>query len=472
MTLAVGDNLGNERLRCPARTPDTHDYPRVGAKRSSTLSALERCASVVCKVLRIRRETLRALALGGWLASLGVPAARGAEIPTLRAEQPPDFNADFALSLDAEGHPAMGISITVPFQGLQWLKLPKAQDRYGADLELSVSFEPPRSGPLYGAVWQKQLVVSGFEATRAPRAVTVERRTVALPPDRYKVTVRVRDLDAGTESRAVQAIVVPDYSRLPVGFGDLELGVADSTGTFRPVATRIYGAESRELAARAALFDRRPGGWPRLYDLRYRVLDDAGTALASGKVQARVERSAEPVVIRAAGAGLFLGHYVMEVELVDGRSRWRVERSFDVEESGPPQGVELDRMLEAMSYIASAEEIQRIRQLPPAQQPDGWQEFWRRRDPTPDTPRNEALLEFVRRLRYAERHFQGFGPGWRSDMGRIYIRYGAPAQIETRPSTATSPALEIWSYENPFRRFVFGDREGFGRYVLLSPLGE
>jgi GWxTD domain-containing protein len=410
--------------------------------------------------------------LSGWLATLGISAAWGAEIPPIRSEHPPDFSADFALSLDSQGRPAIGVSIAIPYQGLQWLRLTPEGERYGANLELSVVFQPHRSGPLHGQIWQRQVVVAGFEATRAPRATLLERRALDLLPDRYKVTVKVRDLDAETESKAEQTVVVPDYSRVPVGFGDLELGVVDSLGSFRSIPNRIFGGEVKDLAARAALFDRRAGAWPRVYDFRYRVLDDAGTALSAGKTRATVEHSADPVIVPAGGKDLFLGHYVMEVELVDGHSRWRVERSFEVEESGPPRGADFERMLEPMGYIASADEIQHLRQLPADQQARGWEEFWRRRDPTPDTPRNEAMIEFIRRVQYAERHFQWYGPGWRSDMGRIYIRYGPPAQIESRPSTATSPQLEIWSYDNPFRRFVFGDREGFGRYTLLSPLGE
>src|SRR5438105_2335331 len=361
MRLSVRNNLGNERLPCPARTPDGHDYPRLRPRGSSSLSPSKRCASFDHNVLRARRwDPIRALFLSGWLATLGVSAGWAAEIPAIRAEQPPDFTADFALSLDGEGHPAMGISIAIPYQGLQWVKLPPGGERYGADLELSVAFDPRRSGPLYGAIWQRQLVVAGFEATRGSRAVALERRTLDLPPGRYQVTVRIRDLDAGTESKADETVMVPDYSRVPVGFGDLELGVADSLVAFRLIPARIFGAEVRDLAARAALFDRRPGGWPRNYDFRYRLLDESGAALKEGKLQATVKRSAEPVVIRAGGTDLFLGHYVMEVELVEGRSRWRVERSFDVEESGPPRGTDFERMLEPMAYIATGDGISRL----------------------------------------------------------------------------------------------------------------
>ena len=74
----------------------------------------------------------------------------------------------------------------------------------------------------------------------------------------------------------------------------------------------------------------------------------------------------------------------------------------------------------------------------------------------------------MRRVRYAERHFQGFGPGWRSDMGRVYIQHGPPEQIETRAATTQTPQLEIWYYTAPYRRFVFADKEGFGRYQVVG----
>ena len=78
------------------------------------------------------------------------------------------------------------------------------------------------------------------------------------------------------------------------------------------------------------------------------------------------------------------------------------------------------------------------------------------------------MLEFLRRVRYADQHFQHFGPGWRSDMGRIYIKFGPPDQIETRAATLQSPPVEVWYYTHPFRQFVFADREGFGRYALVG----
>jgi GWxTD domain-containing protein len=238
------------------------------------------------------------------------------------------------------------------------------------------------------------------------------------------------------------------------------------------VSTRLFGRNVERLAARVTVFDRRGGAWPRSYPFRYRILDDSGQEVIGGRRPVQVAHSAEPVVVRPDSTPLFLGRYTFEIELEEGRSRWRVDRSFEVEESGPPRGREFDRMLEPLAYIASATEIEELKSLEPQDQPRGWDDFWKRRDPTPDTPRNEAMLEFFRRVRYVDQHFQHFGPGWRSDMGRIYIKFGAPDQIDSRPATTQSPQVEIWHYNRPYRRFVFADREGFGRFTLIYPVNE
>jgi GWxTD domain-containing protein len=404
-------------------------------------------------------------------AAIGAAPSRGAaaEIAPLRADRPPYFSADIGISVDAEGRSQVAVSITLSYTELQWVKLTGG---YGAGVEFAVVFQPRGPGRNYGDAWVRRIAVPSFETTRSPNAVILERRTFSPPPGSYDLRISTEDLDSQEESSSSQRITVPDHSRVPVGFADLELGVADSAGRFTPVPTRRLGMNVALLAARAVLFDRRPGNWPRRYSFRHRIRDDHGEELLAGVEEVTLQHSADPVVIRPTRPDLFLGTYVFEVELAEGQSKWRVERSFEVEESGPPRGKEFERMLEPLAFIAEPGEIEALRALAPEQQTRGWEEFWRRRDPTPETPRNEAMLEFFRRVHYAEEHFQGYGPGWRSDMGRVYIKYGPPDQVETRPATAQTAPLEIWYYNRPYRRLVFEDREGFGRYVLRTGVAD
>ncbi len=58
-------------------------------------------------------------------------------------------------------------------------------------------------------------------------------------------------------------------------------------------------------------------------------------------------------------------------------------------------------------------------------------EFWRRRDPDPRTPTNEARLVFWSRVVEANRKFSTPGkPGWRGDRGKIFILLGPPEDVD------------------------------------------
>jgi GWxTD domain-containing protein len=65
------------------------------------------------------------------------------------------------------------------------------------------------------------------------------------------------------------------------------------------------------------------------------------------------------------------------------------------------------------------------------------EQFWLRRDPTPDTEENEFKEEHYRRIAYANERFASGIPGWKTDRGRTYIVYGPPDEIESHPSGGT-----------------------------------
>jgi len=99
-------------------------------------------------------------------------------------------------------------------------------------------------------------------------------------------------------------------------------------------------------------------------------------------------------------------------------------------------------------------------------------QFWRRRDPTPDTPGNEAMDSFYGRVATVNRMFREGGaaeiPGWRTDRGRIYLRYGAPDAVLSRPQPASANPYEVWRYDQRRElKFVFFDLTRFGNYSLI-----
>jgi GWxTD domain-containing protein len=105
--------------------------------------------------------------------------------------------------------------------------------------------------------------------------------------------------------------------------------------------------------------------------------------------------------------------------------------------------------------------------------------FWNQRDPNPTTPENEFKVEHFRRIQYANQHFgkDSPGPGWRSDMGRIYIILGEPRSIDRLENLPDVFPVTIWFYDgmieyglpNAFN-VVFFRKDGIGPYELYSPL--
>jgi GWxTD domain-containing protein len=96
-----------------------------------------------------------------------------------------------------------------------------------------------------------------------------------------------------------------------------------------------------------------------------------------------------------------------------------------------------------VGYIITDEERAAFKRLSTDEERQQFvEQFWLRRDPTPDTEENEYKEEHYRRIAYANEHFASGIPGWKTDRGRIYITFGPPDEIESHPSGGT--------YERPF----------------------
>jgi GWxTD domain-containing protein len=128
---------------------------------------------------------------------------------------------------------------------------------------------------------------------------------------------------------------------------------------------------------------------------------------------------------------------------------------------------------EDLKYIITDEERQAFKQLSNDEERDQFiEQFWLRRDPTPDTEENEFKEEHYRRIAYANEHFPAGIPGWRTDRGRIYIVWGPADEIESHPSGGQYQR-EISEGGGststfPFERWRYRYLEGVGQEVIIE----
>lgn len=137
-----------------------------------------------------------------------------------------------------------------------------------------------------------------------------------------------------------------------------------------------------------------------------------------------------------------------------------------------------DEFLETARFIMLKDELQIYKHLPDKESKDEFiKEFWEKRDPNPETPENEAKIEFDQRIEFINRWFNestGKRRGWDSDRGKILLYLGAPDSRDFYEKTtydafglAMRVQAEVWIYNRHLLALEFVDN-GFGTFRLTS----
>ncbi|GAB4413007.1 MAG: hypothetical protein OHK0021_21080 [Bryobacter sp.] len=128
---------------------------------------------------------------------------------------------------------------------------------------------------------------------------------------------------------------------------------------------------------------------------------------------------------------------------------------------------------EDVFYIITDEEKTAFKRLATDDEREQFiEQFWLRRDPSPDTQENEYKEEHYRRIAYANERFASGIPGWKTDRGRIYITFGPADEVESHPSGGTyqRPIEEGGGTTStfPFEKWRYRYIEGIGNDVNIE----
>jgi GWxTD domain-containing protein len=329
----------------------------------------------------------------------------------------------------------------------------------------------------------------------------VEHFAFAAQPGRYAVAVTVTDSATGRVVR--QTAVLNAFSVAPTA-SDLLLATALRQIT-APGDTALRTGEIRkgEIVLQAS---GRPVLTPQQSRLGY-YLELYAAQPETMTVTVRVLRpdgslviatAPQTVPIGAGGgatrgmvdlAGLPRGDY--QLELAAGTDTGRVRRApfgmagFETEAAlaaVPPADVrdrfaamteaQLDTVYMPLIYLMASDEQGIYPSLGVEAKREYLRQFWAKRDPTPGTPRNEEQEDFYRRISEAQRRYGEGGagriPGWRTDRGRVFIKYGAPDDVLSRPQAGATGPYEVWKYTRVRAlKYVFLDQTGFGNFALI-----
>ncbi len=179
------------------------------------------------------------------------------------------------------------------------------------------------------------------------------------------------------------------------------------------------------------------------------------------------------------------------VWLADAQTPDPSQKNRNVKKEDTVKKVYKDWVSKDVAYIITPDEIKAFKKLETDEERENFIEnFWRRRDPEPDTEENEYREEFYERIAYANEKFTSGIPGWKTDRGRIYITFGKPDSVEAHPSggsydrpsyegggSTTTYPFEIWFYRHLDNvgeglEIEFVDPTGTGEYRIARNANE
>jgi len=116
---------------------------------------------------------------------------------------------------------------------------------------------------------------------------------------------------------------------------------------------------------------------------------------------------------------------------------------------GPVQYILLDDEREMLNGLLTREQRAKFIQ---------W--FWDRRDPDPRDNGNALRTAFYARVAEANRKYQDFPRGWKSDRGLVHVVLGRPDSV--RPSLGYTTDATVWTYYTVGPK---GTEAGFGSFA-------
>ena len=332
------------------------------------------------------------------------------------------------------------------------------------------------------------------------RGSSLEHFTFAASPGTYTIEVAVHDSATGRITRT--QVPLTAFAARPVA-SDVQLATGMRAATSADTARRTGELRKGGVILEAAV---QPLLTPNQASLGYylewygkglvadtaavsvRVLKADGTPLVTTPAQ-QVPFEVGGGVTRAMVdlAGLPPGDYGFEVVVqgrdttVSRRAPFRMGGFETVALTAPPPTADkfeamteaqLDTLYGPLIYLMTSDETGIYSTLTLDGKRNFLRRFWAKRDPTAGTQRNEEQENFYSRIGEANRRYREGGaaeiPGWRTDRGRIFIKYGAPQEVMQRPQAANTLPYEVWKYtQRQLLKFVFMDMTQFGNYALI-----
>jgi GWxTD domain-containing protein len=348
------------------------------------------------------------------------------------------------------------------------------KNTYQAKFETELIFTEEKTKATFSQIWQSQFSLADYGETNSRQKFFLTYDSLTLPPGNYDVSFRYQDLQGKQNIPFEFKFQLPSMKKITIAsplFVNLD----------RPLETMIPNLEYRPIASfsqisfneNIGLFVAAHAENTRQLDLsvylqdiemkttffRFDTLLSSGTTLFTGTIKPPILKLEE-------------GNYQVKLTINTEIDSISIQTPLEIRWLNKPRSLRtLDYALQPLQIILSKNEYDQLSSGGKQEKADKFMNFWKEKDPSPETAFNELLYEFYSRVDSVDREFGSKNRryGWRTDPGRIILMYGEPDLIEDQSLNPVKPYLS-WSYILPDTTltFIFQAIDGRKRYRLIQ----
>jgi GWxTD domain-containing protein len=362
------------------------------------------------------------------------------------------------------------------------LSFVKSENKFQASYELALTILDKDNQQITASSIEEDYLVDKYEETTSSENFLVNQMTCSVPSGEYKARIKLTDLVSHQSWMVEKPIQITDLGPKKTVLSGIEFAQTIS----EQVSTSKFNKNGKEVIPSVSRIFGEPVSKMFLYYEIYPAKEEDKSLILKHSFQNnRTKRKVRTVIDTLENEGMTVTQfdslgvgdlpeeeYTLTLELLSSKNKSiaAVHEVFWIEWS-ILSFLKTDylKAVEQLRYIASPEEMEELKKAKEEERLKKWTEFWKSKDPTPGTPENELMNEYFRRIKYANLNFSVSNKkGYLTDMGRIYVIYGHPDEVERYPFEMDKKPSVTWYYYKNNIEVLFVDETGTGEYELKA----
>ncbi|MEN8191590.1 MAG: GWxTD domain-containing protein [Bacteroidota bacterium] len=380
-------------------------------------------------------------------------------------DQPGFFLDAASYKSDTPDKTRLDVFIQVPYKNLQFIK---KRGELVARYSVTLSFyDEDKDDLLFEKVWNSKIIASNFDAASSEKNFKFDYKSFDLAPEKYVLRCNIYDKDSKKDYTVEATVSLQNYDQR-TQVSDLVFIKSEIDSQIIPNISKTYTTQDSVLHFFYEIYSEKN----QTLNLKYEIESADEDIVYSKSTQQDVLAGSNIIKYKLDDSNFSLGKYTLTVKTVDkdGDVVSSSSKTFVSRIYGFPISInDLDEAIKQMIHFSGKTVRDNLLDIEDHEEKlQEFKNYWKSKDPSPNTIENEVLNEYYRRVGYANKHFKHYYEGWKTDMGMVYIVLGPPNNVERHPFEYDSKPYEIWYYYSINERFYFVDDTGFGDYRLLN----